>query len=209
MVSELRRADITDARVIEVMGRVPRHEFVPLEQRRQSYSNKELPIDEKQTISPPYWVALMTQLLELEGGERVLEIGTGSGYQAAVLGELVPTGVVYTVEILPKLAEKAKSTLQRLRASGALSNENVHVIVGDGAQGHKEAAPFDAIVVTAAPRDVPAALSRQLKEGGRMVIPVGDYSHQELQIIRKLGPDEFEIAVVAPASFVPLSDDDS
>ena len=209
MVEELRSADIRDPRVIEVMGRVPRHEFVPEAQRMASYRNSELPIDEKQTISPPYWVALMTQLLELEGTERVLEIGTGSGYQAAVLGELVPQGEVYSVEILPKLAEKASATLERLRREGVLSNEKVRIISGDGAHGHSAAAPYDAIVVTAAPRDVPTALRQQLKERGRMVIPVGDYSHQELQIIRKTGVNEFDVQVVAPASFVPLVDEDS
>jgi protein-L-isoaspartate(D-aspartate) O-methyltransferase len=204
LVLELGRLDITDARVLEVIGRVPRHEFVPATYRSRSYENTALPIAENQTISPPYMVALMTQLLELKGGERVLEIGTGSGYQAAVLGELVGAGEVYTVEIRDALRQKAKERLESLHERDVLHYEKLETVVGDGAKGHPEAAPYDAIVVTAAPRRTPVALLNQLKEGGRMVIPVGDYSHQQLQLIRKGSDGSISEEVIQPTLFVPL-----
>ena len=204
LVSELATLDITDARILEVIGHVPRHEFVPAAYRSRSYENTALPIAENQTISPPYMVALMTQLLELKGGERVLEIGTGSGYQAAVLGELVGAGEVYTVEIRGALRRKAKERLESLRQREILHYEKLETIVGDGAKGHPKAAPYDAIVVTAAPRRTPVALLNQLKEGGRMVIPVGDYSNQQLQLIRKGSDGSISEEVIQPTLFVPL-----
>ena len=204
LVTELAALDITDPRVLEVLGRVPRHEFVPLAYRSRSYENTALPIAENQTISPPYIVALMTQLLELTGGERVLEIGTGSGYQAAVLGELVGDGEVYTVEIRDTLQQKAKARLESLRERGILHYQKLETVVGDGAKGHPAAGPYDAIVVTAAPRRTPHALLSQLKVGGRMVIPVGDYTNQQLQLIRKRPDGTISEQVITPTLFVPL-----
>lgn len=163
--TQLAARDITDAQVLEVMRRIPRQEFVPDDQKSQAYQDHPLPIGFGQTISQPYIVALMTQLLELERGDRVLEVGTGSGYQAAILAEL--TDEVRTIEIIPDLANAAAARLERLGYSRA------HVMSGDGYYGWSEFAPFDAIIVTAAPDHVPPPLVQQLKEGGHMVIPVG------------------------------------
>jgi protein-L-isoaspartate(D-aspartate) O-methyltransferase len=205
MVGELRTQGIVDARVLEVLGRVPRHEFVPPQSRHRSYENSALPIDEDQAISQPHIVALMTQLLELKGSERVLEIGTGSGYQAAILGELVGDGEVYTVEIRETLHTKAKQKLAELTKRGVLHCRKIETLLGDGSKGYEAAAPYDAILVTAAPRRVPIALLNQLKVGGRMVIPVGDYSYQELQVVRRTESD-FEENVVGRTLFVPLEE---
>ena len=205
MVGELKAADISDERVLEALGRLPREDFVAEEHRRRSYENTEIPIAGNQTISPPYLVAFMTQLLALRGDEKVLEIGTGSGYQAAILAELVPRGVVYSVEILPVLAGKARERLSRLRERGVLRGGAVHVIEGDGAKGYPAEAPYDAIVVTAAPRDVPEELREQLAPGGRMVIPVGEYSYQELRVIEKSATGAITERAVKPSAFVPMT----
>src|SRR5213080_3444903 len=157
---------ITNARVLTVMGKVPRHEFVPERYRSQAYEDGPLPIGYSQTISQPYIVAFMTEQLRPKPSDRVLEIGTGSGYQAAILAELVAD--VYTIEIVEPLAKNAEATLQRL------NYKNVHVKAGDGYKGWPEAGPFDAVIVTCAPDKVPQPLVDQLKDGGRMVIPVGD-----------------------------------
>jgi len=193
---QIRARGVADKRVLSAMARVPRHEFVPAEQRPYAYEDRPLPIGEGQTISQPYIVALMTELLELEAGDRVLEIGTGSGYQAAILAEL--TAHVYTIEILPKLAQRAEQTLRRLGYG------QVKVKAGDGYLGWPERAPFDAIIVTCAPERVPEPLREQLKEGGRMVIPVGpQWTGQTLYLLRKQGGDLEQKAVI-PVRFVPM-----
>jgi len=197
MVEEqLRRRGIEDPAVLRAMGTVPRHEFVPESQQPLAYTDQALPIRHGQTISQPYIVALMTQVLELEPGESVLEIGTGSGYQAAVLAEI--TDQVYTIEILEPLAENARETLQRL------GYENVHCRIGDGYRGWPEHAPFDAIIVTAAPDHIPQPLVDQLKVDGRMVIPVGSY-YQELILLRKGADGNLTRQGVIPVRFVPMT----
>ena len=173
---------IRDRRVLRAMRRVPRHVFVPEAVRDRSYRDVPLPIGEGQTISQPTIVAIMSELLDLDGTEKVLEVGTGSGYQAAVLTELAKE--VYTVEILPRLSESARQTIEELRTQGVLRPGVLKFIVGDGSKGYEPAAPYDAIIVTAAPKQVPRALLKQLKGGGRLVIPVGDY-YQELKLITK------------------------
>ncbi len=172
---------IRDPRVLEAMRKVPRHLFVPAEWRDRSYRDVPLPIGEGQTISQPTIVAIMSELLNLDGTEKVLEVGTGSGYQAAVLTELARE--VYTVEILPGLSRSARETIEELQRTSAISTKPTFV-VGDGNKGYEPAAPYDAIIVTAAPTEVPGALLEQLKAGGRLVIPVGDY-YQELKLITK------------------------
>jgi len=167
---------VRSSRVLAALREVPRHEFVPLEERDRAYEDRPLPIGHGQTISQPYIVAVMTELLDLSGDERVLEIGTGSGYQAAVLGRLARE--VYTIEIVPELARRAEVDLRRLGFA------NVHVRDGDGYRGWPEHAPFDAIVVTAAPEHVPQPLVDQLAVGGRLVVPVGDVS-QDLVLITR------------------------
>ncbi len=192
---------VKDKRVLDAMRRVPRHEFVPPAQRSRSYVNIPLPINENQTISQPEIVGIMTEALALKGTERVLEIGTGSGYQAAVLGELVPE--VYSVEIRRKLAEDARKTLESLRDKGVLRYRKIEVIAGDGYDGYAPAAPYDCIMVTAAPRQVPTELINQLKPGGRMVIPVGDFQ-QELQLITKAADGTRITQAMLPVRFVPM-----
>ena len=167
---------IRDARVLAAMRRVPRHEFVPSEQRPYAYEDRPLPIGHGQTSSQPYVVAIMSDVLDLEGDEKVLEIGTGSGYQAAILAELARE--VYTIEIVEPLAQRAAADL------GRLGYENVHTRAGDGYRGWPDAAPFDAIIVTAAPDHVPEPLVEQLAVGGLMVVPVGSWA-QDLVLIRK------------------------
>jgi protein-L-isoaspartate(D-aspartate) O-methyltransferase len=201
LATPLHEAPITDPRVLDALRKVPRHEFVPRRYRDQSYENSPLPIGDGQTISQPYIVALMTQLLDLDGTEKVLEIGTGSGYQAAVLGEL--SAELYTVEIRPALLETAKKTLEDLRARGALSQRKLVAVVGDGWKGYPPGAPYDAIMVTAAPDHVPPALVEQLKPGGRMVIPVGDF-FQELLLIRKREDGSLSEETIVAVRFVPL-----
>lgn len=187
---------ITNARVLEVMGKVPRHEFVPERLRSDAYEDGPLPIGYGQTISQPYIVAFMTEQLDPKPTDRVLEIGTGSGYQAAVLAELVKE--VYTIEIIEPLAKRAEADLRRLGYT------NVFVRVGDGYKGWPEAAPFDAIIVTCAPEEVPQPLIEQLKDGGRMIIPIGPVWDQELVLLRKQG-DKLEKRAVLPVRFVPMT----
>ena len=196
MVDEqLIERDIRDERVLEAMRAVPRHRFVLPEYRHMAYSDGPLPIGSGQTISQPYIVALMTQLLRLKGDENVLEIGTGSGYQAAVLGYLAKQ--VHTIERHSDLAEEAVGVLQGL----GLSNVCVHI--GDGSLGLKEYAPFQAILVTAAAPDVPKALLDQLDEGGRLVVPVGGRMNQFLERWERHGAS-FEQELLVPVAFVPL-----
>lgn len=186
---------VKDERVLAVMRNIPRHEFLPEAIRGMAYTDNALPLGEGQTMSQPYMVALMTELLGLKGPERVLEIGTGSGYQAAVLAELCEK--VYTVERVKSLADKARATLDRL------GYKSVAIKVYDGTYGWKEMAPFDAIVVTAGSPDVPAPLVEQLKEGGRMVIPVGDRYGQELITVVKTA-EGMTTRRSIPCVFVPL-----
>jgi protein-L-isoaspartate(D-aspartate) O-methyltransferase len=192
---QLRRRDIRSARVLDTMLKVPRHLFVPEPQRANAYSDSPLPIGHGQTISQPYIVAFMTQALEIEPHHRVLEIGTGSGYQAAVLGELAKE--VYTIEIIAPLAERARETLD------ALGYRNIHVRAGNGYLGWPEHAPYDRIMVTAAPEEVPSALVQQLKIGGLMAIPVGTWI-QELRILRRTESGMQTIDTL-PVQFVPMT----
>jgi protein-L-isoaspartate(D-aspartate) O-methyltransferase len=202
MVADLRRQDAgtrrLDRAVLAAMERVPRHRFVPASQARHAYENRPLPIGHGQTISQPYIVALMTTLAQPEPGHKVLEIGTGSGYQAAVLAELV--GQVHSIEIIEPLAREAT---QRLRALGY---DNIHTRIGDGYYGWPEAGPFDTIVVTAAAPSVPPPLLEQLKPGGRMVIPVGSaFFTQTLMLVRKDADGRIRSQQVLPVRFVPLT----
>ena len=179
MVEEqLRRRGLRDERVLATMERVPRHEFVAPEFADEAYGDHPLPIGERQTISQPYVVAAMTEAAAVNSAHRVLEIGTGSGYQTVVLAELVAE--VYTVERHASLATRAEALLRRLNYS------NVHVVIADGSRGYPDAAPYDAIVVTAAAPRVPPVLFEQLNDGGRLVIPVGTPEGQMLQVVRKL-----------------------
>jgi len=189
---------ITDEVVIEAMGRVPRHEFVTADYLDQAYDNHPLPIGHGQTISQPYIVALMTQMAEVGAGDTVLEVGTGSGYQAAVLAELVDQ--VYSVEIIGALAERAEEDLARL------GYDNVTVRQADGYFGWPEQAPFDAIVVTAAPDHVPQPLVEQLKIGGHMIIPVGPVGgFQTLWRVTRISEEEVRTEDLGGVRFVPLT----
>ncbi|PYJ16272.1 MAG: protein-L-isoaspartate(D-aspartate) O-methyltransferase [Verrucomicrobia bacterium] len=197
MVTEqLKARGISDERVLNAMNKVPREEFVPPDSRAGSYEDGPLPIGYGQTISQPYIVAFMTEQLRLKPSDRVLEIGTGSGYQAAILAELMSQ--VYSIEIVEPLAKNAEATLQRL------GYENVHVKIGDGYKGWPEAAPFDAIIVTCAPDRVPQPLVDQLKDGGRMVIPVGDRIAQELYLLEKKN-GQLKQSATLPVRFVPMA----
>lgn len=176
--TQLRARGIRDQRVLDAMEAVPRHRFVPAEVERQAYDDHPLPIGYGQTISQPYIVAFMTEALKLEPTDTVLEIGTGSGYQAAVLARLA--GQVYSIELLPELADRARRTLAEEGYT------NVQVMAGDGYQGWPEHAPFTKIIVTAAPEEVPPALIDQLAVGGTMIVPVGpQMGHQELRLLTK------------------------
>ena len=188
--------NITNARVLAAMGKVPRHEFVPESLRSRAYDDYPLPIGYGQTISQPFLVGFMTESLQPRPSDRVLEIGAGSGYQAAVLAQLVAE--VYTIEIIEDLANQAAATLKRLGCT------NVHVRAGDGYQGWPQAAPFDAIIVTCAPEKVPQPLVDQLKEGGRMIIPIGSTWVQELMLLHKHG-GKLEQQAVLPVRFVPMT----
>lgn len=192
---QIEKRGITNAHVLQVMRNTPRHLFVPPALSTMAYDDYPLPIGEDQTISQPYIVALMTELLSLKGDEKILEIGTGSGYQAAVLAQLVDS--VYTIEIVESLANSAKKRLDDL------NYKNVIVKYGDGYKGWPSAAPFDAIIVTAAPKEVPQTLIDQLKIGGKIVIPVGD-RWQELKLITKTGKDKIKKKTVIPVRFVPM-----
>jgi protein-L-isoaspartate(D-aspartate) O-methyltransferase len=194
--SQLRARGIEDARVLDAMRKVPRHLFVPEEYRWRAYDDSPLPIGHDQTISQPYIVGYMSEALELRTTDRVLEIGTGSGYQAAILGELA--GQVYTIEIVPELAERARTALE------AAGYRNVQVRHGDGYLGWPEAAPFDRIIVTAAPDKVPQALIDQLAVGGIMVVPVGGvYDDQVMTILRKTEKGVITRETL-PVRFVPM-----
>jgi protein-L-isoaspartate(D-aspartate) O-methyltransferase len=189
--------NIKDERVLAAMLKIDRSHFVPDDMVQYAYEDRALPIGHGQSISQPYIVALMTQLLELQGTENVLEIGTGSGYQAAILGELAKE--VYSIEIIPELAEAAKRRLEEL------GYKNVYVRLGDGYQGWPEMAPFDAIIVTCSPDHIPQPLIDQLKEGGRLVIPVGVWPHEQmLHQLQKVGGELVRHPVI-PVSFVPMT----
>ena len=187
---------VKDPAVLNAMRQVQRHQFVPTVLVPFAYSDGPLPIGEDQTISQPYIVALMTELLSLDSDDKVLEVGTGSGYQAAVLAEIVSE--VYTIEILPGLAEGARKRLEQL------GYQNVFVRTGDGYLGWPEKAPFDGIIVTAAPDEIPKPLLDQLKVGGRMVIPLGSFPNQTLYVIRKT-EHGIEKEEVIPVRFVPMT----
>src|SRR5436309_12327052 len=187
---------IHEERVLAAMSKVPREEFVPADERAAAYTDHPLPIGYDQTISQPYIVAFMTEQLHPKLSDRVLEIGTGSGYQAAVLAELVAE--VYTIEIAEPLAREASARLARL------DYKNAHVRIGDGYQGWPEVAPFDSIIVTCAPDKVPQPLTQQLKEGGRMIIPVGSGIDQQLFLLEKKEGQMAERAIL-PVRFVPMA----
>ena len=186
---------VKDPLTLAAMRRVPRHLFVPEESRGQAYDDHPLPIGHGQTISQPYIVAFMTEALGLRGGETVLEVGTGSGYQAAVLSEIAAR--VYTIEIVEALAEESRRRLRTLHYA------NVEVRAGDGYLGWPEQAPFDAIVVTAAAPRVPETLKRQLKEGGRLIVPVGDDAQELVAVVRH--GNRYEERRVLPVRFVPMT----
>ena len=187
---------IKDPRVLAAMSKVPREQFVPENLRASSYQDRPLPIGYDQTISQPHIVALMTEKLRLQPNERVLEIGTGSGYQTAILAELVAE--VYSIEIVDPLAKTAETTLT------LLGYKNVHIKTGDGYKGWPEFAAFDAIIVTCAPNHVPQPLIDQLKNGGRMIIPVGNFFAQELYLMEKQN-DTLQRTAILPVKFVPMT----
>ena len=195
VTDQIERRGVRDSSVLRTMRKTPRHLFIPDHLKNSAYSDSPLPIGEGQTISQPYIVALMTELLQLEGGETVLEIGTGSGYQAAVLSPLAKE--VFTIEIVKPLANNAKKQLKNL------GYENVTVKWGDGYKGWIEHAPYDRVIVTAAPDQVPQALIDQMKIGGLLVIPVGTY-YQELKVITKISEQETEEKSIIPVRFVPM-----
>ena len=185
---------IKNAKVLDAMGKVPRHFFVPEELRDSAYADGPLPIGAGQTISQPYIVAYMTEILELSGAERVLEVGTGSGYQTAVLAEIVKD--VFTIEVVATLSQRAQDVLK------SLGYINIQFKIGDGTRGWKDFAPYDAIIVTAAPGSVPKVLQEQLQVGGRMIIPVG-VDYQELVLVRR-EEKTFKETRLLPVRFVPL-----
>lgn len=196
---QIRRRGVRDTRVLEAMERVPRHRFITGDYRRLAYDDSALPIEANQTISQPYMVAAMTEALEPGPGSQVLEVGTGSGYQTAVLAEIVER--VYTIERVEELAERARTILDEL------GYENVEYRIGDGSQGWPEKAPFDGILVTAAAASVPDPLLRQLANGGRLVIPVGGPPDQDLYQIRREGTS-YERRFLTRCRFVPLVEED-
>jgi protein-L-isoaspartate(D-aspartate) O-methyltransferase len=196
VISQIERRGVNDPRVLKALRSVPRHAFVPKHLTEQAYDDNALPIGEDQTISQPYVVAVMTQSLELRGSDRVLEIGTGSGYQAAVLAELVHH--VFTIEIVESLAKQAKGRL------GKIGYENITPRTGDGYGGWPDESPFDAIIVTAAPDHIPQALVAQLKVGGKMVIPVGDFE-QQLMLLTKQTDGSVKEKRIIPVRFVPMT----
>jgi protein-L-isoaspartate(D-aspartate) O-methyltransferase len=196
MVEEqIARRGLREPRLLAALGEMPRHLFVPGEFRYAAYDDCPLPIGFGQTISQPYMVALMTSLLELHSAERVLEVGTGSGYQAAILGRLA--GEVHTIEFVPELAVRAERLLRELGFA------NVHVHTGDGSLGWPQNAPYAGIIVTAAPAQVPRPLLEQLEEDGPLVLPVGGSSYQLLEVWRRR-QSKFTRQVIAPVAFVPL-----
>ncbi|MBI5417455.1 protein-L-isoaspartate(D-aspartate) O-methyltransferase [Candidatus Poribacteria bacterium] len=193
---QIQERNVKDEKVLEVMRKVPRHKFIPEDSRKYAYQDRPLPIGEGQTISQPYIVAFMTEALKVKSSDKVLEIGTGSGYQAAILAELVKE--VYTIEIVEILGVRAEKTLE------SLGYKNVKVKIGDGYKGWKEYAPFDVIIVTCAPDHIPEPLIEQLMENGRMIIPVGEYYNQELVLIEKKN-GKIEKKGVLPVMFVPMT----
>ncbi len=195
MTNLIESRGVTDAALLAALGSVPRHLFVPVALRDEAYDDRPLPIGEGQTISQPYIVALMTDLAAVRPGRRVLEVGTGSGYQAAILAALKAD--VYTIEIVPALAARARAALE-----GA-GYEGIHYHVGDGYRGWPEAAPFDAIIVTAAPDHVPQPLVDQLAPGGRLIIPVGDVSQTLMRLTRTA--DGVRTERIVPVRFVPMT----
>lgn len=193
--SQIRGRGVSDPRVLDAMMRVPRHLFAPDRYREQAYEDHPLPIGQGQTISQPYIVALMLEALALQPGDRVLEVGTGSGYVTALLAELVTQ--VISIERHGRLADGARELLTRLGYS------NVQVVVGDGSEGFAEVAPYNAILVSAAAREIPEALIAQLAEGGRMIVPIGGEDSQQLQFVRMEG-GQSKIALRELCRFVPL-----
>lgn len=191
---QIERRGITDKRVLDAMRKVKRHLFVPAHLRNAAYEDTPLPIGHGQTISQPYIVAYMTQAARVGPNDRILEIGTGSGYQAVVLAEIAKE--IYTIEILQPLADSARTRLEEM------GYKNVKVKLGDGYKGWREYAPFDAIIVTAAPSEIPQALASQLKIGGRMVVPIGSF-YQELYLITRT-ESGFEKEALLPVAFVPM-----
>lgn len=196
--SQIRARGITDERVLQALKKVPRHEFVPTTAKRLAYSDGPLPIGYGQTISQPYIVALMTELLKVEPDDKIFEVGTGSGYQAAVLAGLAKE--VYSIEIVEPLYNQAKERLAR-------AYQNVHVRLGDGTRGWPEAAPFDKIMVTAAGLKIPDLLIEQLKEGGRIVIPVGD--KEQILVVGEKLDGVLKTYDSIPVRFVPLVEEDN
>lgn len=194
--AQLVSRDIHDQRVLDAMRRVPRHLFVPEDLRGSAYADRPLPIGERQTISQPYIVALMTQLAETKPNSRALDVGTGSGYQAAVLAELCEH--TYSIEIVPSLAETAAERLAEL------GYDNVTVRCGDGYRGWPEHAPFDLIILAAAPDHIPPALIEQLAPGGRLILPVGDY-RQELVVVNKRADGSTHQRTITLVAFVPMT----
>jgi protein-L-isoaspartate(D-aspartate) O-methyltransferase len=193
--AQLRRRGIRDERVLRAMEIVPRHEFVPWQLQREAYHDSPVPIGEGQTISQPYIVAHMLEVLRLSPGDRVLEVGTGTGYEAAVMSRIVQE--VYTIERFASLAEAAKKIFDRLGYT------NIHVVIGDGSRGYAEAAPYDAIIVAAAAPRVPDALVEQLKNGGRAIVPVGEADLQQLSLVSK-NDGRIQRKTLDACRFVPL-----
>jgi len=196
VTKQIENRGIRDPRVLAAMRQVPRHEFIPQEFRESAYEDRPVGIGHGQTISQPYIVAFMTEQLAPKPADRILEVGTGSGYQAAILSKLVTD--VFSIEIVPELAERAGNTLKRL------GFDNVRTKAGDGYQGWPERAPFDAIIVTCAPDHIPNPLVSQLKEGGRMIIPVGNLGDQSLYLLEKR-EGKIERKAVLPVRFVPMT----
>lgn len=193
--SQIIRRGLNDPRLLTALEAVPRHMFVPEEYRYAAYDDSPLPIGYSQTISQPYIVALMTKLLDLKGEERVLEVGTGSGYQAAILGMLAAE--VHTVEFIPELATRADKVLKKL------GMDNVHIHIGDGSLGWPKAAPYAGILVAAAAPQMPETLLEQLEEGGHLVLPVGGKGMQNLEVWKRTG-DDFKKRIETAVAFVPL-----
>ncbi len=193
---DIKGRGVSDKTVLAVMGRVPRHLFVEGPLRDNAYADHPLPIGEGQTISQPYVVALMTEALRLKPGDRVLEIGTGSGYQAAVLAGIVKE--VYTIEIRKNLADKAEQTLKNL------GYKNVKVKYGDGYFGWEEHAPFDAIIITASANHIPTPLIKQLKEGGRLILPLGSTVYYQMLTLATKRKGELDVEQMSPVAFVPM-----
>ena len=194
VVSQIEARGVKDKKVLEAMRNVARHMFIPENMQSYAYQDEPLPIGQGQTISQPYIVAFMTEVLQLKGDERVLEVGTGSGYQAAILAEIVKE--VFTVEIIEELSRQAQKVLEKL------DYENIHFKIGDGTLGWKEYAPYDAIMVTAAPAKVPKALQEQLEIHGRLVIPVGSMFQELVLVTRE--KKKFKKKKLLPVRFVPL-----